>query len=178
MRGLATWRVALVGAVLLALSSSAVAWALSAGSGVSPTKSLTVHDANGRLVGQVVDVTVGPVVVLDVEGTPVSLSVHRDGFGNIGNTSADALLFASTDCSGEALTLSPPDAGSLLPPVLLNQNRIYAPTGSEQIVQIQSLLLSDGTCRQEDFGTTSVFAAEQLADLGAVFTPPFTLRVK
>ena len=176
MQRLGTRRVrALMIVVVVLLLSASAALALS--SRVQPGKSLAVHDASGRLVGQVVDLEGnGAVVVVEIGELPVALRVNRSQFGPAGFTVSGGLYFESADCTGPGFLAVFPDPDHLFPVVSLTGTRIYSLVGPEQTVQARSTLLPEDVCEQVEFDIGAQ-AANLLADLALEFQPPFSLRV-
>jgi len=87
---------------------------------------LTVVDANGELVGNVIGVAFGdPVVLADVEGFVVPLIARKDfltGFVNF------TVAFESTDCSGQAFAKDADGRGLFL--VAITAPRVGGGIGS------------------------------------------------
>ena len=176
MQRLGTRRVrALLIVVVVLLLSASAAFALSAR--VEPVKSLAVYDANGRLVGEVFDAELpNPVVVINVDGIPVALTVSKSALGPAGNTSLGSLYFESADCTGPAFT-DTRGTDELFQPVVQQDTRLYSLAESEQATNIRSFLHSDGVCELFAFDGAMTPVA-QLVDLATQFQPPFELRVK
>lgn len=169
-------RVLLVGAALLILSSSAVAWALSAR--VEPVKQLTVHDANGRLLGRVIQVeNGGAVVAIQVGETPVALTALKSVLTTTQNTVGTQVFFESDDCTGRPLLPEVPEEVALFPKVVLNNSRLYLVVGAEEIADVRSFMTFEGVCVQEEF-SAQAWEGEFLVDLAQEFQPPFTMSVK
>lgn len=118
-----------------------------------------------------------PIVVINVDGIPVALTVSKSAFGPFaGNTSGGTLYFESADCTGPAFT-DTRGTDELFQPVVLQDTRIYSLAESEQATNIRSFLLSDGVCELFEFDGAMTPVA-QLVDLATKFQPPFKMRVK
>jgi len=167
-------------AVVLIVSGSATALAFGWQSGVRPVKTLSVHDANGRLVGQVLETRDGAAVVaVQVGAGQAFLVLGRNQIEDIpvGNTIPQRVVFESEDCTGEPYAEAFTDENNLFPVVIKTGSKLYSLSGSGQTVQVRSVLETDGLCGQLEFET---FASptEQLADLASEFQPPFTVRAR
>lgn len=165
--------------MLLLLSASA---ALALSSRVEPAKSLAVHDANGRLIGDVLETAGGhAVVVVRVDETQAFLVVSREGFvhESAANTFPNQLVFESGDCTGPPFATAFSDPTDLIAVVLINGTKLYSPGpfSSAQTIEVRSVLHPDGLCEEAEFD--GMFPpAELLVDLAVEFQPPFSLQVK
>jgi hypothetical protein len=172
-------RALLIGVVVLLLSASA---ALAFSSGVEGVKSLAVYDADGRLVGDVLQMNgAQPVVAVRVGGTQAFLVVNREGFmhESAANTFPTQLVFESGDCTGPPFATAFSDPTDLIAVVVINGTKLYSPgpISSGQTLDVRSVLHADGLCEQAEF--EGLFPpTELLVDLALEFQSPFRLQVK
>ncbi len=146
---------------------------------------LVVVDANGKLVGEVIDTLFGynPLLAFRQEGKLFMVALTPDSapfFGITGTGIGNgAFYFESTDCSGAPLMYRTPDF--VLPTVVNPPGMtVYVPDTSviPQDVNFNSVLGEVGggaTCGTFS-GTLSLVPAVPVVDLGSLFTPPFSVR--
>ena len=141
---------------------------------------LTVVDANGKFVGNVIDVDVFlPGVAFTVDRTQLVLHVQVNRFqGN-----EFGLYFESTDCSGSPFF---PDVSFVgpIPHILVWNNVVYVLDSTAlpppRTITARSILFVDAEspfCQEIDPSElTNAGQAGILIDLGRHFQPPFRLR--
>jgi hypothetical protein len=153
---------------------------------------VSVFDTNGKKVGKVIGFLSDrfaehvppffPVVAFTIGDRLQVLGVTRDGFVSSGLTHPGELghYFQSNDCSGTlflshaAVSQYPPDLFSF---GYLFANKLYVPDGPPRPVFMKSIL--DVTCGSRESSPIEISDAvptRVLVDLGAKFTPPFTVR--
>ncbi len=142
---------------------------------------LEVVDANGKLVGEVIDFFFEehPLVAFKKEGKLFMVAVSPSAQTFFGYGAGGALYYESTDCSGAPFVYPFP---FLILPTVVNPPgmTVYVPdtSATPQEVNFNSLLhevASGGTCDTVS-STDFLVPAVPLVDLASVFTPPFSVR--
>jgi hypothetical protein len=159
---------------------------------IQPQHELTVFDAEGQKVGDVLGFvgwegtgapaqTPIPVVALRVDGDLVILQIGRDGALDPppGGVQGIALYFESPDCTGTPFLASGlllPE-GSPLPATYLAGQQVFVQDGPPQtLVVASSFDPSSGSCNPFEPTEVSTLRLRFLIDLTTEFTPPFTVR--
>lgn len=162
-------------AVFVILLAS-VSWA---GQPVKPIGSLNAYDANGKRIGQVIDLNngQGSTVFVRIGGTPTYLTVGPSSMW-AGNPE---LSYQSTDCSGAPFIRV---ANSLFPTLVATGDpglTVYVPQSGQtaQTITIASVTenLQPSQCQPLLHSQQiQAFPAVPVIDLSTVFTPPFSVR--
>jgi hypothetical protein len=146
-----------------------------------PAITLAVYDAAGTKVGDVIDAEFFRVTVaFTVEERVFVVAVLRDDWE--GSAAFDDPLFESLDCSGQPFVSTSPSNGQItaLPVVAVSApgRTAYVENldSTPQTLTLRSQLLDNGTCTGISFSASFAFPATLLIDLGALFTPPFSVR--
>jgi hypothetical protein len=172
---------------IVGLVTSLMAQAVFAAS-QEPLKSLsalTVVDAHGTKVGQVISLRTLPtilvftaVVAFEVAQQPFVLLVSPSGY----NASGPAVFFASGNCSGTPLVSAQLVVISIieLAAVSAPGHTVYLsdPDATPQrfIPFVGTQLAPDGTCQPANFDNIEMLAARPVVDLDTLFVPPFSVR--
>lgn len=149
---------------------------------ITSVKNLEVIDAQGRKVGDVIDIVDQlPLVVYRFNDQFITIAAAENGL--IGNT---ILLYSSNDCSGPPFL---PDSSAqffgvltpLLPPVAVAPpgSTVYlsTPGASSQMIAAGSGQAEVGDCQVlPEQQTVPVFEAQPVLDLDTLFTSPFRLQ--
>jgi hypothetical protein len=144
--------------------------------GTSAGPSLGVYDANGSFLGSIVGIdSVGsggpdrPFIAMRIGDVAFVVKVFIDRFG--GNQ--PNVMFESANCSGSAFL---PRTDRPIPAVIAVGDIVYVADTFIPLanVAIGSLLNADGSCILGG-GIDQLHPALRL-DVGALFTPPFTIR--
>ena len=156
---------------------------------VKPVTRLELVDSKGRTMGTLLgnaglnfapdfrNVAFVPTVLLDVDGTLVSLSVAKEGYWN-----NEPLFYESANCVGAPWIHIPlvPDTPlhGLLPSVGIGRpgHTVYVPAAgaTDQVRVMASEWIQD---RCVSWGLPSlVVPTQSLIDLDTEFTPPFQLK--
>ena len=157
---------------------------------LQPVQGLTVFDAKGKRVGNVLGFTLdtggfwggAATVALRVGGELVILYVTPDGFtgSEHGFTkNMNPLYFESSGCTGAA-SMNPQTVNpALAPPHILHGTKLYAFDGPPRTVIVGSLGYSDirdNPCQPVNPHEILAQPLRFLIDLGTQFQPPFTMK--
>lgn len=170
---------------VLAILVASTAAAFSAESRPKPVSAMTVVDAAGRVVGDVIGLNGNrPFAAMRVGTVPIIVDVFTTELGASGNTQAVDIHFLSTDCTGQAYIFDMGDPSDVLPRMAMAGQRVYQPSGPGGVVVVRSYLNSgDLTCvTAAEAGYPDGFESQDqpatlLVDLAAEFTPPFRIRL-
>jgi hypothetical protein len=136
---------------------------------------VTIHDANGRLVGTASPAT--PEVVEFRRGsTPVIVVVRPDGFLR------SYVQFANPGCAGQPLVFPSIWPGEILyryTAVAGPRSTVYVQSGAFRMWTRRSTLTLDGTCidHEPQRGLAAAMTATDV-NLADEFVPPFTTRTR
>ena len=140
--------------------------------GLSGGSTLSVVDATGATMGRVLGVNTGlhaTVVGFASNGQIYPFDVERSDY------QGTLLYFASTDCTGQAYatpTYTPFPATALSLP----DDTLYGENGPSQLATLHSLK-SGGSCYGAGV-TMTVVPVDVVANLGTMFTPPFSVKAQ
>jgi len=156
---------------------------------IQPVQSLTVFDANGKRVGNVLGFYVenssafrggDATVALRVGGELVILYVKPDRFTGKEHgftQESTSLYFASSNCTGPAYTVTHivTPFPTLVGPHVLHGTKLYALDGPPKSIILGSIG-SISSCDPVPFVETIKQPLRFLTDLADQFQPPFTLK--
>jgi hypothetical protein len=148
--------------------------------GLPGSAPLGAFDANGTKIGDVVSIDINgtssdaspsALVRLDIGDTPVVVQMFRTFF----QPRHGFLWFESSNCSGAAL-VEDTQSGNMLPAVTVHNGILYRANTDAAPRDVSGSRSQDGYCAGTASWGRPLYPAVEIADLGTLFTPPFSVR--